>query len=227
SRLKYTPGIPTNQVISKTLENLLQPEKNSTQAFEEKKPWKSIYQIHNKFLLIEKEDRILIVDQHAAHERILFERARKAIYGNYTNTQQLLFPTTIQLNPFEFVAIKEIESELHKLGFHFELMTNGELEIFSVPADIINIEPIKILREILASFIETSELQRSNIREHLIATYSCKAAIKTGQALTKEEMESLVDELLKCETPFACPHGRPTIIEITIDELDKTFCRNL
>lgn len=227
NRLKYTSANPTSDRISKTLENLLQPEKDLNQTLEEKKPWKSIYQIHNKFILIEKEDRILIVDQHAAHERILFERAKKAIYGNYTNTQQLLFPVTMQLNPFEFVAIKEIQSELHNLGFHFELMTNGEVEILSVPADIISLEPLQILREILASFIETSEIQKSNKREYLIATYSCKAAIKTGQALTKEEMESLVDELLKCETPFACPHGRPTIIEITIDELDKTFCRNL
>lgn len=227
NKLKYTPIIPKSQKISKSLDNLLEPEIESNQTTQEKKPWKTIHQIHNKFILIEKEDGLLIVDQHAAHERILFERAKKAIYGNYLNTQQLLFPVSLQLNPFEFTAIKEIQSELKNLGFQFELMTNGELEIISVPADIIFTEPLQILREILASFIETSEIQKSNKREYLIATYSCKAAIKTGQTLTKEEMEALVNELFKCEIPYACPHGRPTIIEISIDELDRTFCRNL
>jgi DNA mismatch repair protein MutL len=192
-----------------------------------KKPWKTITQIHNKFVLIEKEDRIVIIDQHAAHERILFEKARKAIYGNDRNIQQLLFPLTIELNPFEFSAIKEISNELRSLGFLFELHSNGEVELVGIPNDIIHNEPVYILKEIIASFIETTEVKNSNIREYLIATYSCKAAIKTGQILTIQEMETLVNELYKCEIPFACPHGRPTMIEMTIDDLDKTFCRNL
>lgn len=213
--------------VATNLDNLIKPEEQTNLIEDIQKPWKSITQIHNKFILIEKEDRIVIIDQHAAHERILFEKARKAVYENERNIQQLLFTLNIELNPFEFSAVKEISNELKSLGFLFELHTNGEIELFGVPTDIIHSEPVNILKEIIDSFVETSEVKNSNIREYLIATYSCKAAIKTGQALTIHEMETLVRELYKCEIPYACPHGRPTMIEMTIDDLDKTFCRNL
>ncbi|MGB9771210.1 MAG: DNA mismatch repair endonuclease MutL [Candidatus Kapaibacteriota bacterium] len=227
SDLKFRYQSQVTQPIKSNFDNLMKrPEQ--TQLVEGKlKPWKIIAQIHNKFILIEKEDRLVIIDQHAAHERILFEKARKAIYGNERKIQQLLFPIKINLNPFEFSAVKEISDELHNLGFHFVLQTNGEVELLGIPNDIIQNEPANIFKEIVQNFIETTEVKNSNKREYLIATYSCKAAIKTGKPLTTEEMEALVIELNKCEIPYACPHGRPTIIEMTIDELDKTFCRDL
>ncbi len=224
---KFKPKASINPRISTNIENLIKSNATLELQDESGNQWKTICQIHNKFILIEKEDRILLIDQHAAHERILFERASKAIYGDGSTVQQLLFPITFYLNPSEFSAIKEIRTELHKLGFNFELSANGEIEILGVPSDIIHSERVDILKEILASFIETTEVQKSDIREHIIATYSCKAAIKTGQILTIEEMVALVNELYKCDIPFACPHGRPTMVEITIDDLDKTFCRNI
>lgn len=217
---------PTNPTIQKNINDLIKPEVGSN-LIEAQKPWKSIQQIHNKYILIEKEDKIVLIDQHAAHERILFEKARKAVYENVNNIQQLLFPLTIKLNPFEFATVKEINNELHKLGFLFQIYSNGELELIGVPMDIIQNEPVSILKEIIGSFIETSEIQYSDKREYLIATYSCKSAIKTGKELSVEEMEALVIELHKCEIPYACPHGRPTMVEMTFEELDKTFCRNL
>lgn len=224
---KFKPKASTSPKIRTNIENLMQPNEKFNLQLESGNQWKTIYQIHNKFILIEKEDRIVLIDQHAAHERILFERASKAIYGNGSAVQQLLFPIILYLNSSEFSAIKEIQTELHKLGFNFKVSANGEIEIFGVPSDVIHSERVDIFKEILASFIETTEVRKSDIREHLIATYSCKAAIKTGQILTVEEMVALVNELYKCDIPFACPHGRPTIVEITIDDLDKTFCRNI
>jgi DNA mismatch repair protein MutL len=216
----------TTQTIRSNLENLVKPQ-HKVDFEEHIKPWKNIYQIHNKYILIEKEEGILLIDQHAAHERILFEKARKAIYENIKNVQQLLFPITIELNPIEYTAVKELKSELNRLGFVFELNTAGELDLIGIPSDIVQREPLEILREIISSFIETTEATKSDIREYLIATYSCKAAIKTGQSLSTEEMESLATELYNCENPYSCPHGRPTMIELTIDELDRNFCRNL
>jgi len=216
----------TTQTIRSNLENLVKPQ-HKVDFEEHKKPWKNIYQIHNKYILIEKEEGILLIDQHAAHERILFEKARKAIYENIKNVQQLLFPITIELNPIEYTAVKELKSELNRLGFVFELNTAGELDLIGIPSDIVQREPVEILREIISSFIEITEATKSDIREYLIATYSCKAAIKTGQSLSTEEMESLAIELYNCENPYSCPHGRPTMIELTIDELDRNFCRNL
>lgn len=217
---------PASSILRKNIENLIKPQETNDD-FQSQKPWKSIHQIHNKYILIEQEDKIVLIDQHAAHERILFEKAKKAVYENKNNIQQLLFPLTIKLNPFEFTVVKEISVELHNLGFLFQLYSDGELELLGVPMDIIQNEPLTIFKEIIGSFIETSEIQISDKREYLIATYSCKAAIKTGQVLSIDEMEALVIELNKCDVPYACPHGRPTMIELTFDELDKTFCRNL
>ncbi|MEJ5287049.1 MAG: DNA mismatch repair protein MutL [Candidatus Kapaibacterium sp.] len=227
SNFKFKYQGKPEQSIKSNIDNLLQSIEQTSLTVETQKQWKTITQIHNKFILIEKEDRIVIIDQHAAHERILFEKARKAVYENERNIQQLLFPLSIDLNPLEFSIAKEILPELRNLGFILELQNNGELELFGVPTDIIHNEPVDILKEIISSFGETTEIKNSNTREYLIATYSCKAAIKTGQPLSVQEMEALVNELYKCEIPYACPHGRPTIIEMSFDELDKTFCRNL
>ncbi len=191
------------------------------------KPWKNILQVHNKYIIVEKEDGILLVDQHAAHERILYEKAEKALQTNDSNSQQLLFPLAIQFNPVELTAVKEIRSELEKIGFRFEVLSNGEIEFFSIPSDIVNREEEDIIREIVAMYIETSKTNQSAQRDNLIASYSCKAAIKTGQKLTNEEMESLLFELFNCSIPYACPHGRPVLIELTLEELDKNFCRIL
>lgn len=193
----------------------------------ELKPWKNILQVHNKYIIVEKEDGILLVDQHAAHERILYEKATKSLETNTSNSQQTLFPLVIQLNPVEFSAIKEIRPEFEKIGFRFEIHWNGEIEVFGVPNDIVNREEENIIREIVSMYIETSKTNQSARRDNLLASYSCKAAIKTGQKLTNEEMESLLLELFNCSIPFACPHGRPTMVEMTIDDLDKIFCRDI
>jgi DNA mismatch repair protein MutL len=193
----------------------------------ESKPWKNVFQVHNKYIIVEKENGILLVDQHAAHERILYEKAAKSLELNMGNSQQILFPLVIQFNPVELSAIKEIYSELQKIGFRFEIRLNGEVEIFEVPSDIVNREEENIIREIVSMYIETSKINQSTKRDNLLASYSCKAAIKTGQKLTNEEMKSLLLELFNCSIPYACPHGRPVLIELTLEELDKNFCRIL
>lgn len=193
----------------------------------ELKSWKNILQVHNKYIIVEKNDGMLLVDQHAAHERILYEKAAKSLETNTANSQQTLFPLVIQFNPVEFAAIKEIRSEFEKIGFRFEIHSNGEVEIFAVPSDIVNREEENIIREIVSMYVETSKVNQSARRDNLLASYSCKAAIKTGQKLTNEEMESLLLELFNCSIPYACPHGRPVLIELTLEELDKNFCRIL
>lgn len=191
------------------------------------KPWKNVFQVHNKYIIVEKENGILLVDQHAAHERILYERAVKSIETGTVNSQRLLFPLIIQFNTIELSAVKEIHSELEKIGFRLEIRLNEEVEIIEVPNDIVNREEENIIREIVAMYIETSKVNQSTRRDNLLASYSCKAAIKTGQKLTNEEMESLLLELFNCSIPYACPHGRPVLIELTLEELDKNFCRIL
>lgn len=225
-KLKYSS--PRDNRLVENLQKLYsQFETNETTQFEKAKPWRSVFQVHNKFIILEKDDGIAIIDQHAAHERILYEKHKKAFLKNESLSQRLLFPINIKLNPVEFSAIQEIRKELEKLGFRFELFNNGTLELFAVPNDITNRNEIEIFKEIVNSFVSNTSVGISNIQEYLLATFSCKAAIKTGQSLSKEEMESLIFQLYECEISFACPHGRPIVIEISTEELDKTFCRIL
>ncbi len=185
------------------------------------------WQLHNKYILTQTPDGLTIIDQHAAHERILYEKALKAMNREFSYSQQLLFPVTIKLTPSEMNLIEEIKTDLNSLGFIFNILSSDKIEITSVPLDTINGEEINSFREILETFDEYQKVRHTNKRDNLAASYSCKSAIKTGQKLSIEEMKNLINELKKCEVPYACPHGRPIIIEFTLDFFDKKFGRIL
>lgn len=222
SKLKYQPQGDINRI--EQLEKIFTPlSDNETQS----KNYRTIVQLHNKYILLEKQDGILIIDQHAAHERILFERAGKYLESKNPPSQNLLFPTKIQVNPSGFLLLKEFKEDFFALGFRFELLNDSVVELIAVPSDISGRGESTIFREILADTLERNKIAPSATRENLRASFSCKSAIKTGQTLSTEEMESLVDELLECQNPYACPHGRPIMIEIKLTELDKNFCRIL
>lgn len=185
------------------------------------------WQLHNKYILTQTPDGLTIIDQHAAHERILYEKALKAMNREFSYSQQLLFPVIIKLTPSEMKLIEELKTDLNSLGFVFNIISSDKIEITSVPLDTINGEEINALREILETFEEYQKVRHTNKRDNLAASYSCKSAIKTGQKLSTEEIKHLIDELKKCEVPYACPHGRPIIIEFTLEFFDKKFGRIL
>lgn len=227
-RPKFKYSAPINHKLVENLEKIYPPlPETTTKQIETEKKWKSIHQVHNKFIILEKSEGIAIIDQHAAHERILFEKFKRAFKQNEQLSQPLLFPIPVQLDPVEFSTLKEIQKDLERIGFRFELFTNGSANLLAVPYDITNRDEVGIFKELIASFINKDTLATSNSQEYLIATLSCKAAIMTGQSLSMEEMESLVAQLYECEIPYSCPHGRPVIIELSLDELDKIFCRIL
>ncbi|MCX7880274.1 MAG: DNA mismatch repair endonuclease MutL [Ignavibacteria bacterium] len=224
--LKYRPSFDSN--IQKNLENFFTNRlKKATEQEEVEELEKKIFQVHNKYVIIETSKGILIIDQHAAHERILFEKLLRNVEEGEKQIQNLLFPISIQLNPIEFQALKEIREDLLQIGFQLELFTNGEIELYAVPSALFNLSEEKILRELLQWYLETGHLEKTNFRENLLATISCKSSIRTGESLSTEELQKLVEELFRCEIPYSCPHGRPVVIELTMEELDKTFCRNL
>ncbi|MGQ9819952.1 MAG: DNA mismatch repair endonuclease MutL [Candidatus Kapaibacteriales bacterium] len=222
SKLKYQPQSDIKRI--EQWEQVFAPL-SDTEA--QSKNYRTIVQFHNKYILLEKEDGILIIDQHAAHERILFERAGKYLENKNSITQNLLFPTKIQVNPSEFLLLKEFKDDFLALGFRFELLNESAIELIAVPSDISGRSESTIFREILADTLERNKIAPSSTRENLRASFSCKSAIKTGQALSTEEMQSLIEELFQCHNPYACPHGRPIMIEIRLTELDKNFCRIL
>lgn len=182
-------------------------------------------QIHNKYILMQSPSGIFIIDQHNAHERILYEKALKMMNREFSNMQALLFPIKSKITPDQVAIVKEIETELKNLGYDFSLDISGNIEIFSIPSDIAEIDAVSSFVEILAEYIKLMQVKHSTRRDNIAASFACRSAIKTGASLSQEEMKNLATQLMKCSMPYVCPHGRPVVLEITLKELDKSFKR--
>ncbi len=185
----------------------------------------SLWQAHNKYVFAQIASAVVIIDQHAAHERILFEKALKTFSGASAQaSQQLLFPVSLELSPDDFSLLADVLNEFEKLGFTLRAFGRNTMLIEAVPADLRNIDEGRVVLEILDNYRERKETGHNKLY-NMAASYACKAAIKTGDPLDPLEMQHLVDRLFQTETPYACPHGRPTVINLTIEELDKRFKR--
>ncbi len=185
----------------------------------------TIWQLHKKYIFTQTDKGLMIIDQHAAHERILYERAIKAMNREFSYSQDLLFPVSIQLTASEISAIKEIESELLNLGYQVIISQPDEIQLKAVPLDVVNGNEVNSFTEIIDEYINSQSIKTTDRRDRLAASYSCKSAIKTGQQLSLEEMKRLTHDLFLCQIPYACPHGRPVILEFSLQEFDKRFGR--
>lgn len=183
-----------------------------------------IWQIHRKYLITEIKSGLIIIDQHVAHERVLFEEAKKAIEGKGFPSQTVLFPQTLKLQPEEYDSLLEITHYLNKIGFRFREFGENTIIIDEIPPDINWGNESQIIREIIDQFISVKKIDPSFI-DQIAAIYSCKSAIKAGDQLKPEERIHLIDRLFSTEHPYYCPHGRPIIINLSINELDKRFER--
>lgn len=189
------------------------------------KPESMFWQLHNKYIFTQTVNGLMMIDQHAAHERVLYERAIKAMNKELAYTQNLLFPITTKITTSEISIIKELIDELLNLGYILTIKEPDSIELQGVPLDVKNGLELTSLQEIIENYIENQKLKHTNKRDSLAASYSCKAAIKSGDSLSKEEMKMLLKDLYKCNNPFSCPHGRPVIIQVRLDEFDKRFGR--
>ena len=183
-----------------------------------------IWQIHRKYLITEIKSGLIIIDQHVAHERVLFEEAKKAIEGKGFPSQTVLFPQTLKLQPEEYNSLLEITHYLNKIGFRFREFGENTIIIDEIPPDINWGNESQIIREIIDQFISVKKIDPSFI-DQIAAIYSCKSAIKAGDQLKPGERIHLIDRLFSTEHPYYCPHGRPIIINLSINELDKRFER--
>lgn len=189
-------------------------------------PKSMLFQIHYKYIISQTFNGFIIIDQHAAHERILYERALNTIKKIINNSQQLLFPVQIKLSPAERTIFKLIEEELALIGFGFKFFDESTVELISVPIDIKPGKEEISIKEILQQYEEYEKVLKTDKQDLVAASFACKAAIKTGQQLSQEEMKNLLEDLNKCENPNSCPHGRPIIIEFPLIELDRRFGRS-
>ncbi len=184
-----------------------------------------IWQVHNKYILSQINNGIAIIDQHVAHERILYEEALRDMDENKGTSQQLLFPATQEFSADDYNILVDIIPSLNTLGFRLREFGPQTVLVEAVPVGMRGGSEGAILKEIIDYYRENRVFDYSPSKR-LAASYSCKAAVKAGDPLTEEEMRVLVDRLFATENPFYCPHGRPIIINLSIDELDKRFERH-
>ena len=182
-----------------------------------------IGQVDNTYIIAQDADGLYIVDQHAAHERILFDRF--SARAGEIPVQQLLVHLMLDFSSHEAEIIEDNLAMLKELGFGLEPAGPNQFRLTEVPADVPSGEAEDFIREILASLEELHKPSAAELRQAAIATASCKAAIKAGFKLNFRQMEILLAELNDTAMPYTCPHGRPTIIKFSTDELAKMFKR--
>ncbi|MEJ2539751.1 MAG: DNA mismatch repair endonuclease MutL [Gemmatimonadota bacterium] len=187
-----------------------------------------LWQLHDTYILAETRDGVLIIDQHSAHERVLFERLMRAYGEGGQSAQRLLFPLTLRLTPEELRQVEEVQGILHRAGFEAEPFGNDTVIVHSVPDPHPWFDAERCFREMVGELAEgTSDLMRSarNQHERIAMTFACKGSIKAGQRLDESEMQELFDALFATELPHHDVHGRPTIVRLSTRELERKFGR--
>lgn len=204
-------------------------EDKQSNIFEHQKKSESesfnVWQYQNKYIMCQTETGLMIIDQHAAHERIIYEKAIKMMASHSSFSQQLLIPLEIKLSKLDYQLCVNLKDELKDLGFNINLTDKELIEITGIPFDVKIGEEHKILEDILSQYKEYEMKLNLEKRDNIAKSFACKSAVKTGDKLAKTEMLNLIDSLFACEMPYVCPHGRPTVVRITTGELDKRFSR--
>lgn len=185
-----------------------------------------IGQLHESFIIATDDEGLLLIDQHVAHERILFDKFRRKETERKIESQNLLLPETFDLTPAQAVAFNLVEEELENLGFGLMRLSGRTVAVKSVPTDL----PPSEIRNLLAEVLDTVEKEKSGnakqfLRDHIAASLACKAAVKINMKLTPEKMQWLIDRLLITSSPTTCPHGRPVILRLTMRDIERGFHR--
>ncbi|HOZ00556.1 MAG TPA: DNA mismatch repair endonuclease MutL [Candidatus Syntrophosphaera sp.] len=189
-------------------------------------PW----QLHNTYIFIQVEDGLVVIDQHAAHERIIYEKLLQRTQGAPPVRQKLIIPLVLDIPPIIASEIRDLVEQnlelLEKTGFVLKKFSGDSLVIEEIPAELDDWQGGKVFIEILKQL--ESELEtNADFRDSLAKSIACKAAIKAGKRLTRKEMLNLINQLFACQMPYFCPHGRPLILKMPLSDFEKKFKRQL
>lgn len=233
---KYDDDFGDDEIISSenfsTAEENFEPEKTPQVAeknfVEELQP---IGQVALCYIVAKSNSDLYIIDQHAAHERILFDRLSS--YAGQIPAQQLLIHRILNFDSRESLIVEKYLEVFGELGFAMEMSGPNEFRLIEIPADASDADAEEMMREIISALPEDSEFADENrrkdisrnIRQSVLAITACRAAIKAGQELNQSQMQILLDDLKKTPNPYTCPHGRPTIIKFSAADLAKMFKR--
>ena len=184
----------------------------------------NLWQLADTYILSQVKGNLMVLDQHAAHERILYEEAMKNLTQKPASSQQILFPTVLELSPKEFQTFEANKELIQKLGFEIKSFGGRSILVTAVPLVVKNKSGELFLKEILAELEEEEKVEKNKLKA-VAKSFACHAAVKSGDRLSQEEMSSLAHQLFATEEPYSCPHGRPTVVKISLDELNKKFGR--
>ena len=178
------------------------------------------------YIILEMNNELYIMDQHAAHERILYEKVKKNFFSDNTKeSQMLLLPDVITLTNKEMGIARDNLELFEKAGFIVEEFGENTLKVSGVPEVCVDLDTKELFMETLDEINTIARTAKQEKEEKFIATVACKAAVKANMALTEEEVTSLMNELLKLPNPFSCPHGRPTVIKMSKYDIERKFAR--
>ncbi len=190
-----------------------------------KKKHRIIGQLFKTYWLVEFEDKLFIVDQHAAHEKVLYERTMATLKEKEYTSQTISPPIILSLDANEILMLEKYKDQITKMGYEVEEFGGKEYMISAVPANLFKVDMKDLFIEMLDDFSNLSGRETPELILEKVASMSCKAAVKGNQNLSFSEFDALVEELLTLDNPYNCPHGRPTIISMTKYEIEKKFKR--
>jgi DNA mismatch repair protein MutL len=187
---------------------------------------KPLGQIRDSYIVATDEEGLLLVDQHVAHERVLFEQFRDVRLARPADVQTLLIPETLDLSPAEADAFGVVQEELESIGVETMQLSGRTIAIKTAPAGLAAKDVIALVREALGVVErERRSFSLDHLRDEIAASLACKAAIKVNMRLTSEKMQWLIDELMKTQNPMTCPHGRPIIMRMDLRDIERGFKR--
>ncbi|MFP5263426.1 MAG: DNA mismatch repair endonuclease MutL [Blastocatellia bacterium] len=187
---------------------------------------KPLGQIRDSYIVATDEEGLLLVDQHVAHERVLFEQFRDVRLARSAEVQPLLIPETLDLNPAEVESFSAVQGELEVMGIETMQLSGRTIAIKTAPSGLSSRDVLALVREVIAVVErERRSFTLDHIRDEIAASLACKAAIKINMPLTNEKMQWLIDELMKTKNPMTCPHGRPIIMRMGLRDIERGFKR--
>ena len=186
-------------------------------------PYTSFLQIHNSYILLETPQGFRIIDQHALHEKVLFMKMQKALESHVVESQSLLLPFALSLTPEEEILMERLKEPLFQLGFEI-VKKEGKWQLCGVPSFLPQRNWEDYFSQVLSDLKEWREVSELK-KEHWLATFACRAAIRQGQKLSEGEIQALLEEAEKYSRTYTCAHGRPTYLDFTLEELERLFRR--
>ena len=214
---------PKREIIEKPIQMELFEEKILTK--EARQEYRILGQIFDTYWLINYQDKLMIMDQHAAHEKVKYEKFIKALKDKQVSSQLLNPPLVVTMTGQQENVYKEYAHIFAGLGFEIEEFGGNEYALRAVPTDLYGCNEKELFEEVLDELSQGSLRGNATVIEEKIASMSCKAAVKGNMSMSFVEVEALLDQLLVLDNPYNCPHGRPTIISMTKYEIEKKFKR--